>query len=128
MTYAEPALPLLLLLGLVGVIRAWRSAAPRRRPWLETISLVGITVISMPAGAWLLSRPLEVWYSRDPIPHESADAIVVLAGTVIPPNRLRPYALPSQDTYLRVQHAVWLFRYWKALPILVCGGGNLGGG
>ncbi len=123
MTYLEPALPLLLLLGFVGVIRAWRSQG-KHRPWLETIALSGITFLSMNAGAWLLSRPLEAGYSHDPMPHQDADAIVVLAGTVNPPVPGRPYALPAPDTYRRVQHAVWLYRNWKRLPILVSGGGG----
>jgi uncharacterized SAM-binding protein YcdF (DUF218 family) len=28
----------------------------------------------------------------------------------------------SQDTYQRLQHGIWLFKNWKSLPILVCGG------
>jgi uncharacterized SAM-binding protein YcdF (DUF218 family) len=123
-TYLEPALPLLLLLGCVDVVRAWYRTDRRRRPWLETIVIGGIAFLSMNAGAWLLSRPLEMWYGRDAMPQENADAIVVLAGTVSPPTRARPYALPAEDTYRRVQHAVWLFRYWRPVPILVSGGGN----
>jgi uncharacterized SAM-binding protein YcdF (DUF218 family) len=122
-TYVEPALPFLLLLGLAGVVRAWRSSG-NRRPWLETIALGGITFLSINAGAWLLSRPLESGYSVSPMPEEHADAIVVLSGTVHPPVPGRPYTIPAPDTYRRVQHAVWLFRNWKQIPILVSGGGT----
>ena len=121
MTYVEPALPFLLLLGIVDVIRAWRRSNKGHRPWIETIVIGGILFLSMDAGAWLLSRPLESGYSRDPMPHESADAIVVLAGAVSQASAGRPYALPAQDTYRRVRRAAWLFRYWKPLPILVSG-------
>jgi uncharacterized SAM-binding protein YcdF (DUF218 family) len=123
MTYIEPALPLLVLLGSIGVVRAWRGVDNPRRPWLETVSLVGICFLTTGAGAWILSRPLEIWYSHDPIPAETADAIVVLAGAVEQPSAGQPYPLAGQDTYRRVQHAVWLFRRWKALPILASGGG-----
>jgi uncharacterized SAM-binding protein YcdF (DUF218 family) len=122
MTYFEPALPVLLVLGLVGCGISWRRQGATHRPWLETASLIGIWVLSMESGAWVLARPLEARYSHNPFPQADADAIVVLAGTVIPPSPSRPYALPAQDTYRRVEHAVWLYRYWKPLPILVCGG------
>jgi uncharacterized SAM-binding protein YcdF (DUF218 family) len=123
MTYVEPALPLLLLLLIVDLVRAWRRSAGRHRPWLETIVVAGLLLLSTNAGAWLLSRPLESGSSRDPLPHESAGAIVVLAGAVSPPSPGRPYALPAPDTYRRVRRAAWLFRYWKPLPILVSGNG-----
>src|SRR5262245_34415448 len=58
------------------------------------------------------------------MPQEYAQAIVVLSGTVHPPVPGRPYRLAAPDTYRRVQHAVWLFRNWKPLPILVTGAGD----
>jgi uncharacterized SAM-binding protein YcdF (DUF218 family) len=91
---------------------------------LETIGIAGIWFLSMNAGAWVLSRPLEVWYSHDPIPQQGAEAIVVLSGAVNPSTASRPYPVAGQDTYRRVQHAVWLFKHWKALPILASGGGR----
>lgn len=122
MTYLEPALPLLLVLSVVGLVAAWHRSTKGRRPWLLTISIAGILLLSMNAVAWVLSRPLEIWYADDPFPKESADAIVILAGTVHSPTPSRPYPLAGQDTYQRVQHGVWLFKHWKPLPILVCGG------
>ena len=121
MTYLEPALPLLLLLGFIDLVRAWRKSDKTRRPWLGTVVLAGITLLSINVGAWALSRPLEIWYDKDPTPHEGADAIVVLAGAVSPSSPGRPYALPAEDTYRRVRHAAWLFHHWKPLPILVSG-------
>jgi uncharacterized SAM-binding protein YcdF (DUF218 family) len=124
MTYIEPALPLLILLGALGVVRAWRSSGTVRRPWLETISIAGICFFTTNLGAWALSRPLETWYIRNAIPAARGDAIVVLAGAVNRPTQERPYPVAGQDTYRRVQHAVWLFKHWSALPILVSGGGS----
>jgi uncharacterized SAM-binding protein YcdF (DUF218 family) len=72
--------------------------------------------------ARLVSLPLEIWYSADPLPRGSAEAIVILSGTVHSAKPNRPYPLAAQDTYERLQHGVWLFKNWKALPILVCGG------
>jgi uncharacterized SAM-binding protein YcdF (DUF218 family) len=124
MTYIEPALPLLILLGALGVVRAWRSSGTQRRPWLEIISIVGICFLTTNVGAWTLSRPLEIWYSGHAIPAARAGAIVVLAGAINPPTIGRPYPVAGQDTYRRVQHAAWLFRNWSALPILASGGGS----
>jgi uncharacterized SAM-binding protein YcdF (DUF218 family) len=123
MTYFEPALPLLLLLGLAGCAWSWRLRTGHR-PWLETVSLLAIAVLSMESGAWVFARPLEARYSRNPYPQGNADAIVVLSGTVVAPSAERPYVVPAEDTYLRVEHAVWLYRHWKPLPVLVSGGGS----
>jgi uncharacterized SAM-binding protein YcdF (DUF218 family) len=46
----------------------------------------------------------------------------VLSGSVDPPSIERPYSSLNLDTYRRLQHGLWLFKHWKALPILVCGG------
>jgi uncharacterized SAM-binding protein YcdF (DUF218 family) len=121
-SYFEPALPLLLLLGICGLILRWTTSAKRNRPWLETIAVFGILLLSLNAVAWLFSRPLEAWYSEDPKPAASADAIVVLAGYVNAPSPNTPYSFVGQDTYVRLQHAVWLFKHWKPLPILLCAG------
>src|SRR5687768_4841513 len=99
MTYLEPALPMFLVCASIGVLRAWRHSGAGRRPWLLTIGIAGTWLISMNVGAWLLSRPLELWYEREPAPRTSADAIVVLSGAVQPPTASRPYPLPGHDTY-----------------------------
>jgi uncharacterized SAM-binding protein YcdF (DUF218 family) len=122
-SYLQPALPLLLWLGLIGVFRAWRNSKTNNRPWLITVSIFGIFLLSWNPCAWLLSQTLERWYDADPIPHDTADAIVVLAGAVNSPADDRPYPLAGRDTYIRIQHAVWLFKHWAARPILACGGG-----
>jgi uncharacterized SAM-binding protein YcdF (DUF218 family) len=121
-SYLEPALPVLLLLSLAGLARAWRRSKPGNRPWLLAIGVTGTLLLSMNAVAWILSRPLETWYEDGPLPHESAEAIVILAGTVHTPSLNRPYTFATQDTYQRLQHGVFLFKHWKPLPILVCGG------
>jgi uncharacterized SAM-binding protein YcdF (DUF218 family) len=113
-------------MGLIGVARAWRKSERGRRPVLLTIAIVGILLLSTNLVARILSLPLEVWYDdKDPAPLERVEAIVVLAGTVNSPLPNRPYAYPSQDTYRRLQHGIWLFKHWNSsLPILVCGGGS----
>src|SRR5262245_15173140 len=122
MSYLEPALPLLLLIGVAGLVGAWRHSAKGRRPWLLTVSLIGIFLLSINVVACLVALPLEIWYENDPLPRESAEAIVILSGSANSPTPSRPYAFAGQDTYRRLQHGIWLFKHWKPLPILVCGG------
>lgn len=64
-----------------------------------------------------------MWYSQDPMIAADAQAIVVLAGHVQSPEPSTPYPLAAQDTYVRLQRAIWLFKNWKPVPILASGGG-----
>jgi uncharacterized SAM-binding protein YcdF (DUF218 family) len=121
-SYFEPALPFLLLLALWDLIRRWRRSSRETRPWLQAIATAGLILLSLNAVAWLVARPLEIWYDGNPLPNQSADAIVILAGYVDPPLPERPYPLAGRDTHTRLQHASWLFKHWMALPVLVCAG------
>src|SRR5262245_19688843 len=123
-SYFEPALPLLLFLGLVGIIGAWRNSEKGKKPVLLTMAVVGMLLLSTNVFAKILSLPLEAWYDdKDPQALETVEAIVVLAGSVKSPLPDQPYSYLSQDTYRRVQHGIWLFKRWKSsVPILVCGG------
>src|SRR5882762_3124533 len=98
MSYLEFAFPLFLSLAIAGVIRCWYRSSPQERPWLITIGIAGLLLISLNPLAWLFSRPLEIWYDDNPMPGGTADAIVVLAGAVNPPVPSRPYPLAGQDT------------------------------
>jgi len=122
--YLEPALPTLLLFGLIGVVRAWKTSVNGKRPVLYTIAIVGILLLSTNVFAWILSLPLEAWYDHNsPAPSQRPEAIVVLAGSAHSPSPNQPYVYPAADTYQRLQHGLWLFKHWdSSLPILVCGG------
>ena len=76
--------------------------------------------------AWLLAQPFEMWYPRRPAPEGDAEAIVVFSGSAQKPLPERPYMLAGADTYARTVHAAWLHKNWRPLPVLACGGGNLG--
>jgi uncharacterized SAM-binding protein YcdF (DUF218 family) len=123
MSYLEPALPIFLLVAVAGLVRAWQNSTKGRRPWLMTVGILGIFLISSDPVGWLFSRPLEAGYDHNPLPSSPADAIVVLAGAVAPPIPSRPYSLAAADTYARVRHAIWLYKHWAPIPILACGGG-----
>lgn len=124
MTYTQPLLPTLLVIGLAGAILSLCRPKSRWGVRLALFSFVGIWCLSIEASAWVMSRPLEMWYTAQALPSESAEAIVVLSGAVHRPVPNRPYHLSAQDTYRRVKHAAWLFQNWRPLPILVSGGGS----
>ena len=81
-------------------------------------------VISYYPLMWLFAQPLEAGYDMGPIPRESAQALVVLAGGAYPPVSDRPYTSPQRQTYERSRHTAWLYKNWKALPVLASGGGS----
>jgi uncharacterized SAM-binding protein YcdF (DUF218 family) len=120
MTYTEPLILLFALIALAGVVR-------RRREW-ATIGILGFLLISWPPVDWLLARPLEARYSGRLLPASEAQAIVVLLSAVRMPRPNRPYPVPDQTTLARGEYAAWLYRRWRTLPILVCGGPERLGG
>jgi uncharacterized SAM-binding protein YcdF (DUF218 family) len=119
MSYTEPLLSVIFILGLIGALRLPKSRGKK----LVLASLLALLMVAWPPMQWLLSRPLEGWYPIQPLPPASADAIVVLSSGVDTPHYERPFALALQDTYTRCRFAAWLYQQWKALPILACGGG-----
>jgi uncharacterized SAM-binding protein YcdF (DUF218 family) len=124
MSYLDPAIPLLLLMGFAGLFWAWRAKQlPPRAAGLLLASLLGLLFFSTNLFAVVFAFPLEGWYDKDnPLPQGEAEAIVVLSGSVSPALPNRPYSFVGYDTYVRVQHGLWLYRNWKDLPILVTGG------
>jgi uncharacterized SAM-binding protein YcdF (DUF218 family) len=122
-SYLHPVLPLFLVGGIAGLVRAWRSRA-NGKPWLLTIGIVGCFLISWDPVACLLYLPLESQYKPLSALPEEAQAIVVLSGNVYPPTRDRPYPSAGEDTYLRCQYAAWLYKCGLTRPVLACGGGN----
>lgn len=122
-SYLHPVLPLLLLIGIAGLVRAWRSRT-YSKPWLLTVGIVGCFLISWDPVACLLYLPLEAQYKPLSAPPEDAQAIVVLAGNVYAPTQDRPYPSVGEDTYLRCQYTAWLYKCGLTRPVLACGGGN----
>jgi uncharacterized SAM-binding protein YcdF (DUF218 family) len=122
MTYTEPLLVVCYLVILTGIVRARRGAGR-----LTILGLLAVLLVSWPPADWLLSRPLEARYPVRPFSGApAAQAIVVLASAVDPPHFERPYALEGAETFARTEMGVWLYRNWRPLPVLVCGGGEPG--
>lgn len=122
-SYFEPALPVALGITIAGLVYEWR-ACKNHKPWLLTAGVVGCFLLSWDPVAWLVALPLESQYSPTLTLPTNAQAIVVLAGRVYPPNDFRPYVLAGEDTYQRCYHAAWLYKHGLCRPILACGGGS----
>lgn len=118
MSYTEPLLSLVFLLGLLGAV----SLPKCKGKTLVAGALVGLLLVSWPPFDWLFSRPLEIWFPGRPFPSAPADAIVVLSSGVETPHYERPFPLPDHETYTRCRFAAWLYQHWKPLPVLACGG------
>ena len=127
MSYTQPLLSLVLLMLAIGVWRCWKSH-PSRKPYLMLAGVVGLFLLSWPPAAWVLSRPLEGQYQPQAFPSGEASAIVVLSGNVKPPLPERPVPLADCDLYERCHYAAWLYKNWRNLPVLACGGVGPQGG
>jgi uncharacterized SAM-binding protein YcdF (DUF218 family) len=119
MTYTQPLILLCSIISLIGAVRIRRC----RGSWLVALGLSLLFLFSWPPLDWLFSRPLEARYPIRPFsPSQDYQAIVVLGGSVSPPQYERPYALESKDTYERCEYAAWIYKKGPSVPVLACGG------
>jgi uncharacterized SAM-binding protein YcdF (DUF218 family) len=123
MTSIQPVFPLLLLILMTVALR--RRVA--RKTMLATS--MALALWTWPPFAWLFTRTVEGRYPLRTIPPPTdAGAIVVLAWNVYPPRPGAPEPVADSYTYERSKFAAWLFRNWRPLPVLVCGGKLTPGG
>ena len=122
-SYFQPVLPVFLTAAIAGLVRVWR-ACKNHKPWLLTTGVLGCFLLSWDPVAWLLALPVESQYPPTSAIPENAQAMVVLAGKINPPNDFRSYPVAGEDTYQRCYHAAWLYKHGLRRPILVCGGGS----
>ncbi len=133
MTYTQPILVFFLLVAFIGVARL--KTCPKR--WLPLIAIFALALITWPPVTVLLSQPLEGRYPIRPFDtRQNYGAIVVLAGSVSPPQFERPYYLPDDDSFHRCLYAAWVYGQklytetpygqkpssQKPVRVLVCGG------
>src|SRR5215813_3586856 len=118
MTYLQPVLFLLFLLIAYGLAfhNVYRS---RRLAW---IALILMFLWAWPPFAWLFSGTLEWFYQPGHLPPPDAEAIVVLSGAVVGPKPSVPEPYVAWDTYRRCKYAAWLYRHWRAVPVIASGG------
>src|ERR1051325_10140821 len=109
---------LIVVLAVAGVIhRKGRSSR-----LLTAIALAALFLWSWEPVTWLLSGTLEWRYPIHLYPAGDAEAIVVLSGGVYPQDPSVPEDLPADNTYVRSSYASWLYKNWRALPIVASGG------
>ena|GEM_PF-71941 len=122
-SYINFVFPFFIFLAIAGLVRAWRSRGGKGLR-MAAIGAAGCFLVSYFPIAWMFALPLECWYDANPIPKESAQAIVVLSGGAYTPVPDRPYTSPQMQTYERSRHGAWLYKNWQQLPVLACGGGT----
>ena len=118
MNYVDFVLPLALLLAVIALLRLWRHSTSR--PWMLTISITGLLLLSSNLVASFLSMLLETRYDGRHFA-DTSDVIVVLSGGIEPADANRSSAILAPDTYARCVQAAELYRSRPARPILVTG-------
>jgi uncharacterized SAM-binding protein YcdF (DUF218 family) len=126
-TYIDPIVPSLLLTFTLSLWAGWRRLGRLR--WLLAAGCLGFFLCSWTPFYHLCLLSLESGYAADTAypPDRDFDAIVVLAAGAIPPTPWGPDGVIGPGTYVRCQHAAWLYKNVKAVPIITSGGA-LGGG
>lgn len=123
MSHIAFGFPTLFLLAGIALLAYFRHPTRARR--LLVVSLFSLVVLfSWPPVSYLASKTLEWYYPVAHIPSGEAEAIVVLSATVYPARGARPTPLPSYSTFKRCRHAAWLYKEWRQVPILACGGAS----
>jgi uncharacterized SAM-binding protein YcdF (DUF218 family) len=119
MTYTEPLLLVFLAMAFCGLLAPSRA----KRKHLALAGVVGLFLISWPPVDWLMGMPLEARYAIRTFQRPAdLEAIAILASNVRLPEPGRPYPLPDRDTFDRCEHAAWIYRHGRPLPILACQG------
>ena len=100
----------------------WTRRADRRRLLWVIVPFLVLSLISVPAVAYLALAPLEWPYPPLTDLPEPPATLVVLSGYMVAPNNDGNRAELGPDTYYRCLHALTLYRKAGGCPILVSGG------
>lgn len=121
-TLLQPYSLVYVLTGL-AILNLWRT---RRRPTAGLLAVsflfTLLTLLSVPAVSYGALGTLEWRYPPLESRPVDAQAIVVLAAGIRPPNKIRARAEMDQDTLYRCLHAAELYRQGKPCPMLLSGG------
>jgi uncharacterized SAM-binding protein YcdF (DUF218 family) len=114
---------LFFLLALVAGGGLWRRCREGRRRlrWLA-VPAAALWLVSTPAASFLALWGLERPYPPAAQRPAGAEAIVVLAGGLRPPDDVLPRAEMTEDTLHRCLHAAELYHQGAPCPVLVSGG------
>jgi uncharacterized SAM-binding protein YcdF (DUF218 family) len=114
---------LLLLIMAVVMVKLWRRPSESRRRLLcITLPFLLLILISTPAVSHLAFATLEHRFTPLVELPSDTDAIVVLAGWVLPRNANRPNPILADDSLYRCLHAAELYRRSGPCLIVLSGG------
>jgi uncharacterized SAM-binding protein YcdF (DUF218 family) len=114
---------LLYLATMLGIANLWRDRqTSRRRLLLITLPFVALTIWCIPAVSYLALGTLEWRYPPLRLRPADAKAIVVLGGSIIPPDAVRRRAELGQSTLFRCRHALEFYRQGEPCPVVLSGG------
>jgi uncharacterized SAM-binding protein YcdF (DUF218 family) len=116
-------LPVLCILIATGLVTLWRRRVDTRRRLLSvTIPFVIMWIACTPIVGYLAIGSLEWAYPpKDGLP-DNTGAIVVLGGSVRPPNDTVPEAELGAETLLRCLYAARLYHQGKPYLTVISGG------
>jgi uncharacterized SAM-binding protein YcdF (DUF218 family) len=114
---------LLLLLAGWALFRLWRKRAdPRRRLWPLLVPLAGLTALCMPLTGHLALLSLESYAAPVDERPSDAEALVVFASGVYPPEGPRTEAELDEDSFHRCLLAARLYNQGSPCPVFISGG------
>lgn len=114
---------LALVLTALATANLWRKRVEtRKRLLFVAIPLAALAVLSTPAVSYLAVGSLEWAYPPQETRPEGIDAIVVLSGSVRPPDAIRREAELGEDTLYRCLHAAHVYSQGKPCLVVASGG------
>jgi uncharacterized SAM-binding protein YcdF (DUF218 family) len=122
MTYLQPVFTILILLAMFSFL----GRRSRLKRAAGVVGVAGLFLWAWPPFGWMLSATLEARYPIRRYPAGPAEAIVVLSSGAFWAEDSLPEPLLSEGTYLRCRYAGWLYRNWRAVPVVVTGAGRRG--
>ncbi len=114
---------LLFVVAVLGVLNLWRKRVESRKRLLwVSLPLSGLYLFCTPAVAFLAVGTLE--WRFPPANHldNDAQAIVVLSGSIYPPNEIQQQAILGPSTMFRCLHAYEVYRAGPPRPLILSGG------
>jgi uncharacterized SAM-binding protein YcdF (DUF218 family) len=114
---------LLFLVTALLIASLWRERRERRgRLFPLTITFTVLMLTSIPVAIFPALGSLEWQFPPLLQRPDSTEAIVVLAGGIVPADAVRPRAELTEDTLFRCHHAAEIYRQGKPCPVIVTGG------
>jgi uncharacterized SAM-binding protein YcdF (DUF218 family) len=117
--------PTLLAYVIMALALAWlwrKRREDRRRLLWVIVPFVLVTLLSVPAVAYLALGTLEWAYPPAAEVPERPEVLVVLSGSMVAPDGAPDQAEVGPDTFYRCMHALALYRQAGGCPVLLSGG------